>query len=72
MRQDQFTDGTLNYAYMGQLRQNILGGSGDHGTCDWGYLYLASVDELDEEPNRLDVVLHYHLKQLLGYQHGMH
>ena len=42
IRRDAFTDGNLQFAYMGQLIQKPLSGSGDHVTIDWGYLFLAS------------------------------
>jgi hypothetical protein len=42
LRSDDFTDGVLNYGYIGQMKQNPLSGSGDHLTIDWGYLLFAS------------------------------
>ncbi len=33
------------YAYMGRADQHPLGGSGDRVTIDWGYVYLASMQE---------------------------
>jgi hypothetical protein len=76
MRLEFFSEGSLNFGYMGQLRQNILGGSGDQVTCDWGYLFLASEDTIDEAPERIDIMLR-HKKQgkgdfqsllLIGYE----
>jgi len=49
-RSDDFEDDTLKYAYLGQMKQNPLSGSGDHLTIDWGYLFLAS-DEGDVRNN---------------------
>lgn len=65
MRLEFFSDGPLNYGCMGQLRQNILGGSGDQVTCDWGYLFLASEDPVDDAPERIDIMLR-HRKQARG------
>ena len=44
MRSDDFSDGVLNYCYLGQMKQNPLSGSGDHLTQDWGYLFLAAAE----------------------------
>lgn len=65
MRLELFSDDALNYGCMGQIRQNILGGSGDQVTCDWGYLFLASEDQVDEAPERIDIMLRYR-KQAKG------
>lgn len=48
MRQDFFSADGLNYAYMGQVRQAPLAGSGDRLTCNWGYLFLASEETLEK------------------------
>ena len=50
MRQDFFSANGLNYAYMGQVRQAPLAGSGDRLTCNWGYLFLASEETLENRP----------------------
>lgn len=50
MRQDFFSADGLNYAYMGQVRQAPLAGSGDRLTCNWGYLFLASEETLENRP----------------------
>ncbi len=42
MRTDFFTDDGLRVGYLGQMRQTPLGGSGDHLTIDWGYVFLAA------------------------------
>lgn len=34
-----------NYAQMGRAAQKPLGGSGDHVTIDWGYVYVASAEK---------------------------
>lgn len=65
MRLEFFSDGPLNCGCMGQLRQNVLGGSGDQVTCDWGYLFLASEDQVDDAPERIDIMLR-HRKQAKG------
>ncbi len=75
IRSDFFAEDGLNYGYMGQMRQKVLGGSGDHATCDWGYVFLASADGIDEAPERLDIMLRYqkkakgdfHALLLIGY-----
>ena len=70
MRLDFYSEGGLNYGYMGRLQQNILGGSGDQISCDWGYLYLASEDEIDEAPERIDLMLR-HRKHAVGEIHTL-
>ena len=70
MRLDFYSEGGLNYGYMGRLQQNILGGSGDQISCDWGYLYLASEDEIDEAPERIDLMLR-HRKHAVGELHAL-
>lgn len=65
MRLEFFSEGALNYGCMGQIQQHILGGSGDQVTCDWGYLFLASEDQVDEAPERIDIMLR-HRKQAKG------
>ena len=70
MRLDFYSEGGLNYGYMGRLQQNILGGSGDQISCDWGYLYLASEDEIDEAPERIDLMLR-HRKRAVGEIHTL-
>ncbi len=75
MRQDFFCDRGLHYGLMGQEAQKVLSGSGDQVTCDWGYLFLASEDEIDDAPERIDVMLRYRKKSkeefssvlLIGY-----
>lgn len=51
MRQDFFHANGLNYAYMGQVRQTPLAGSGDRLSCNWGYLFLASEEQLHNRPS---------------------
>ena len=70
MRLDFYSEGGLNYGYMGRLHQNILGGSGDQISCDWGYLYLASEDQIDEAPERIDLMLR-HRKHAVGQLHTL-
>ena len=70
MRLDFYSESGLNYGYMGRLQQNILGGSGDQISCDWGYLYLASEDEIDEAPERIDLMLR-HRKHAVGELHAL-
>ena len=49
MRYDSFTADGLKYAYMGQMQQKPLSGSGDHLTIDWGHLFFATADgELED------------------------
>ena len=70
MRMDFYSEGGLNYGYMGRLQQNILSGSGDQISCDWGYLYLASEDEIDDAPERIDLMLR-HRKHTVGELHTL-
>ena len=70
MRLDFYSEGGINYGYMGRLHQNILGGSGDQISCDWGYLYLASEDQIDEAPERIDLMLR-HRKHAVGQLHTL-
>ena len=65
MQQGFFSENGLHYGYMGQVQQKPLSGSGDQVTCDWGYLFLASADEIDDAPERIDVMLR-HRKQAKG------
>ena len=54
MRFDVFSDDRLHYAYMGQMKQSPLSGSGDHLTIDWGYLFFASAGgKIESNPNAL-------------------
>ncbi len=60
MRSGAFSRGELRFVYMGQNRQNILSGAGDHLTQDWGYLMLASSEGIvDDSPNNNAVELRY-------------
>lgn len=68
MRLTFFSEGNLNYGCMGQVRQSVLNGSGDQTTCDWGYLFLASEDEIDDAPERIDIMLR-HRKKTRGELH---
>ena len=70
MRLEFFSDRGLNYGCMGQVRQSVLNGSGDQTTCDWGYLFLASEDEVDEAPERIDIMLR-HRKKTKGDLHAL-
>lgn len=70
MRLEFFSEGSLNYGCMGQVRQSVLNGSGDQTTCDWGYLFLASEDEVDEAPERIDIMLR-HRKKAKGTLHSL-
>lgn len=70
MRLDFFSENGLNYGCMGQVRQSPLSGSGDQVTCDWGYLLMASEDEVDEAPERIDIMLR-HRKQAKGDFHSL-
>ena len=69
-RIDFYSEGNLNYGYLGQMQQNILGGSGDQVSCDWGYLYLTSEDTIDDAPERIDIMLR-HKKRAVGELHSM-
>ncbi len=44
------------YGYMGQKKQRVLGHSGDHITMDWGYLWAASAQGVEQRPNALSFV----------------
>ncbi|MCQ2421289.1 MAG: DUF4965 domain-containing protein [Clostridia bacterium] len=57
LRLDCFSDGVLHYGYMGDARQALLSGSGDHDTCSWGYFFVAAEDGIDEHPEAADVML---------------
>lgn len=59
VRQDFFSDGGLHYGYMGNMRQTPLAGCGDHLTCDWGHVFLASEDTIDHNPDTVEVMLRY-------------
>ena len=50
---DRFSVGQLNMAFIGQTRQRVLGHSGDHITMDWGYLYLATEENVEAGDNGL-------------------
>lgn len=75
MRQDFFSDGCLNYAYMGDMRQKPFASSGDRISGGWGYLFMATEDILNDMPGVVDVMLHYekhasapfHARLLIGY-----
>lgn len=41
-RSDVFDMGGLRMAYIGQMQQKVLSGSGDHLTMDWGHLFFAT------------------------------
>jgi hypothetical protein len=70
MRLDFFSYGPLNYGCMGQVRQSLLSGSGDQVTCDWGYLFLATEDEVNDAPERIDIML-LHRKKAKGALHSL-
>ena len=57
MRQDQFTVGELNIGYMGRVRQMPLSGCGDRLSADWGHVFLASEDLIDNDPSGVHVLL---------------
>ena len=60
MRQDFFSDGVLQYAYMGQMQQKPLSGSGDHHTQDWGHLFFATDDgKFSDVPGHSCFMLRY-------------
>lgn len=46
----------VHYGYMGQKKQRILGHSGDHITMDWGYLWAASAQAIEQTPHALAFV----------------
>ncbi|MBR4503149.1 MAG: DUF4965 domain-containing protein [Clostridia bacterium] len=48
-----FSCGPLRMAFIGRSQQRVLGHSGDHITMDWGYLYMASEDSVELEPDGL-------------------
>ncbi len=70
MRLEFFSEGPLNYGLMGQVRQSVLNGSGDQVSCDWGYLLMASEDEIDDAPERIDIMLR-HRKKAKGTLHSL-
>jgi len=43
----------VHYGYMGQKKQRVLGHSGDHITMDWGYLWAASAQGVEQHPHAL-------------------
>ena len=55
MISDAYTMDGLNIAYAGRAQQNVLGHSGDLITIDWGYLYMASAQKVDDLCMRWDV-----------------
>ena len=76
LRYDAFSDGVLNYAYLGQMNQRPLSSSGDHTTIDWGYLFFASKDgTVDDSPSTIANSLRFNIKKdepfsstlLIGY-----
>ncbi|MBQ4291053.1 MAG: DUF4965 domain-containing protein [Clostridia bacterium] len=70
IREEFFSRGGLNIGRMGQTRQNVLNGSGDQVTADWGHVFLASPDTVDEAPERLDHMLRYK-KEAEGTLHSL-
>ncbi len=69
MRQDFFSDGALEYGYMGQMEQKPLCGSGDHYTQDWGYLYFATDDgKLCNAPAHSNTLLRYTVKKTAPFE----
>lgn len=46
----------IHYGYLGQKKQRVLGHSGDHITMDWGYLWAASVQGVEQNPHALSFV----------------
>ncbi len=46
MTQDTFTTEQLHVAFVGQSMQKVLCHSGDDITIDWGYLYMASLQNV--------------------------
>ena len=60
LRQDFFEADGMKYAFMGQMQQAPLSGSGDHLTQDWGYLFFATDDgDLDDMPESSYVMQRY-------------
>ena len=57
MRQDVFSIGPLNIGYMGRVRQMPLSGCGDRLSADWGHVFLASEDQIDNDPAGVHVLL---------------
>lgn len=43
----------VHYGYLGQKKQRVLGHSGDHITMDWGYLWAASAQGVEQNPHAL-------------------
>ena len=70
MRLEFFSEDSLHYGCMGQVQQRLLGCSGDQVTCDCGYLFLASADEVDDAPERIDIMLR-HRKRAQGELHSL-
>ena len=63
MRCDTFSDDKLHYAYLGQMAQKPLSGSGDHLTIDWGYLFFAAREgRITDCPNAKAYNLSYSYK----------
>ncbi len=46
----------IHYGYLGQKKQRVLGHSGDHITMDWGYLWMASAQGVEQSPHALSFV----------------
>ena len=57
----------LNVAFVGQAVQKPLSHSGDHITIDWGYLYMASHDEVKASETGLSVSGKDGVKFMIGY-----
>jgi len=69
LRSDDFTDGVLNYAYLGQAKQNPLSGSGDHLTIDWGYLFFAASDgKVQNHPASITNALLFSVKKSVPFE----
>lgn len=43
----------VHYGYLGQKKQRVLGHSGDHITMDWGYLWAASAQGVEQNLHAL-------------------